>query len=146
MMLDSNALADQAWRDLEIAADATGRLEVARVTLPIEKVRALVEGRRSALPAGEVGELVAELRNEAFRHELQHLRSSVEIDHLFQKAATALTSLSARIEALEDALEHVTELLVDTWHVVMPASDDPEKDIAVINARAALSRRATGGE
>ena len=66
----------------------------------------------SALPAGEVGELVAELRNETFRNELQHLRSSVEIDRLFQQAATARSALSAEHGEMEQALEWYQDVKV----------------------------------
>jgi hypothetical protein len=37
---------------------------------------------------------------------------------------------------LREALEHVTELLVDTWRTAMEG--DPEKEAAVVDARAAL--------
>jgi hypothetical protein len=39
-------------------------------------------------------------------------------------------------DALVRALEHVTELLVDTWSTAMEG--DPEKEIAVADARALL--------
>lgn len=58
--LDENALAAKAWADLEFAASATGALEVANVTLPTEKVRALVN-ERSALPSSPVSDLVERL-------------------------------------------------------------------------------------
>ena len=64
--LNPEALEKAAWRDLEIAADAEGALEASRVTLPIEKVRALVAGRRAALPPIDAepvaGDLVERLR------------------------------------------------------------------------------------
>lgn len=56
--LDEQALAAKAWADLESAASATGALEVANVTLPIEKARALVAERVSAVPSSPVSELV----------------------------------------------------------------------------------------
>lgn len=47
-----------------------------------------------------------------------------------------LSKAKARVKELEEALEHVTELLVDTWHYGMPG--DPEDEHAVMNSRAAL--------
>lgn len=58
------------------------------------------------------------------------------------EAATLIQSQAARNGALEDALAHVTELLVDTWHVVMPSDNDPEQDIAVMAARSLLNKDA----
>lgn len=49
-MTSSESLVERTWRDLEFAASATGALEVVRLTLPIEQVRALVEERRAPLP------------------------------------------------------------------------------------------------
>lgn len=45
-------------------------------------------------------------------------------------------ALAAENERLRNALEHVTELLVDTWNTKM--EDDPELQVAVKNARTAL--------
>lgn len=44
--------------------------------------------------------------------------------------------LEVEIEELKERLEHVTELLVDTWHTAMDG--EPEKEAAVVDARAAL--------
>ena len=55
----------------------------------------------STITPAEVGGLVAELRDEDFRHEMQHLRSSSEIDRLFQAAASLIQSQAARIAELE---------------------------------------------
>lgn len=41
-----------------------------------------------------------------------------------------------RIMQLLEALEHTTELLVDTWHTAMDS--DPEREVAVADARALL--------
>lgn len=66
----------------------------------------------STVTPAEVGGLVAELRDEDFRHEMQHLRSSSEIDRLFQAAASLIQSQAAestadkaRIAELEAALK-----------------------------------------
>ena len=50
------------------------------------------------------------------------------------------------VSRLREALEHVTELLVDTWHTAMDG--DPEKEAAVADARAELTRFSTqqGGD
>jgi len=65
-----------------------------------------------------------------------------EIDGLgdWKQASEVEAGLRRRFQAegknLFRALEHVTELLVDTWATAMPG--DPEKEIAVIKARAAM--------
>lgn len=48
-------LEEQTWHELECAANSTGGIEVAMVSLPIEKVKALVAGRPlpSSLGASE---------------------------------------------------------------------------------------------
>lgn len=63
----------------------------------------------TAMPA-EVCGLVAELRDEDFRHEMQHLRSSSEIDRLFQAAASLIQSQASRIAELEAENEHFKEI------------------------------------
>jgi sugar phosphate isomerase/epimerase len=45
------------------------------------------------------------------------------------------------VSRLREVLEHITELLVDTWHTAMDG--DPEKEAAVVDARAELSRFST---
>ncbi len=55
----------------------------------LEELIAAYEALSTATPPDVAG-LVAELEDENYRHELQHLRSWQEIDRLFQQAATAL--------------------------------------------------------
>lgn len=50
----------------------------------------------------------------------------------------------ARAIRAEEALEHVTELLVDTWATAMEG--DPEKQAAVYDARVILAVVGTGKE
>lgn len=45
--------------------------------------------------------------------------------------------LQAENAALIEALEHATELLVDTWNTAMEG--DPEREVAVADARAVLT-------
>lgn len=45
--------------------------------------------------------------------------------------------LIAAVPALIEALEHATELLVDTWNTAMEG--DPEREVAVADARAVLT-------
>lgn len=49
----------------------------------------------------------------------------------------ALLDATVAIRELYEALEHVTELLVDTWRHKMDG--DPEKQMAVADARAILA-------
>lgn len=90
--LDEKALAEQTWRDLEMAADGTGDLEIARVTLPIAKVRAIVAERRvlsalEALPAGVPDEpvawlssLLARIHRDGGHYEAEHGTAKACID------------------------------------------------------------------
>lgn len=89
----------------------------------------------SALPAGEVGELVKRMRYSVGNPSAWDAYDDGASD-LLDKAATALTSLSARIEAVEDALERAEQQL-----------DYGQVDAAHQIILRALSRRATtGGE
>jgi len=62
----------------------------------------------------------------------------------FAEKCSENAKLIARVAKLEKALEHITELLVDTWR--HPMAGDPENEIAVMNARAALAPSAQEGE
>jgi hypothetical protein len=114
-----------------------------------ETVEAAITAYLSALPAGEVRELVSDLRDEDFRHEMQHLRSSSEIDRLFMQAATTITSLSARIEAVEaengsaaaDVIaERRRQVEVEDW---TPDHDDGHKSGELAIAAACYALNAT---
>lgn len=85
-MTENTGLAEQAWRDLEIAANATGALECARLTLPGEKVRALVAERRTAHSSGvkvkewpEPGDKMRFLNRNGYDAELALAREKFEI-------------------------------------------------------------------
>lgn len=71
-----------------------------------------LESNASSRPAGDYAELVADLTCEDYRHEMQHLRSSAEIDRLFQQAATAISLLVAkRNSPWTDVTPHCAEYL-----------------------------------
>lgn len=157
MTLDSKAL--EAAHESYSTHGQTGDLRRQRISDDL--MSAVISAYLSALPAGEVGELVADLRDEDFRHEMQHLRSSSEIDRLFMRAATTLLSLSARCGEMERALEPLVKLAAAVFHVdeggrEMNAGKPDDAavwgfDRAMLTygdlrrARAALSRRATTG-
>lgn len=107
--------------------------------------------RASALVPADVAEVVERLEEEVVRLSGRSLdfgsADSGIAANLAMEAASLITSLTAdnarmveRIAELEARLEHVTELLVDTWHAAMPPDNDPEQEIAVINARALLNK------
>lgn len=50
----------------------------------------------------------------------------------------SIASLRIHMAEMHEALEHVTELLVDTWADKMEC--DPEREIAVVNARKILTQ------
>lgn len=60
------------------------------------------------------------------------------------RAEAALAEVKRENEALRDVLEHVTELLVDTWNTNMEG--DPERQMAVRDARAALAQGQGGSD
>lgn len=55
----------------------------------------------NAIRTGDYAGLVTDLTCEDYRHEMQHLRSSAEIDRLFQQAATAIAALVAERDAFK---------------------------------------------
>lgn len=112
--LDEKTLAAKAWADLEFAASATGALEVANVTLPIEKVRALVN-ERSALPSSPVSELVDVTQpiddiyvRDGFCDWADVANARDEVRNLH---ASTLTTLSTRNAELEREVKRLREAL-----------------------------------
>lgn len=63
-------------------------------------------------------------------------------DPAFIHALDTLAERDREIEELKEALEHVTGLLVDTWNTKMEG--DPERQVAVRDARAALKGASDG--
>lgn len=98
----------------------------------------------SALLPEDAAGLVERLRAFAAGCRGSMWQSRDETIRLCDDAASLIQSQAAREQALMDALERVTELLVDTWRVLMPSSNDPEKDIAVITDRALLKVKHKG--
>lgn len=75
----------------------------------------------SALLPEDAADLVAKMTSEYFRHEMQHLRSSSEIDRLFQQAASLIQSQAARIAELErerDGWFQATKNVLETGSIV----------------------------
>lgn len=90
------------------------------------------------MPSRETCETYASIllkaRKVEFKPGIWHMQPPGE---LCEAAAEALR----QHHALVDALEHVTELLVDTWADAMDG--DPEKEIAVADARTLLRSNVT---
>lgn len=101
-MLDPRAL--EFLKNNQRQLDMDG-CEVGVSRQALDELIAAYEALSTIAPA-EVGGLLAELRDEDFRHEMQHLRSSSEIDRLFQAAASLIQSQAARELALEDGLRN----------------------------------------
>ena len=57
------------------------------------------------------------------------------------KLARTITALRRQVETAREALEHITELFVDTARLGF----DPEKEVAVINARTTINSLKTEG-
>ncbi|MFG1260090.1 hypothetical protein V5F79_22440 [Xanthobacter flavus] len=74
--------------------------------------------------------------NEMVDRAEEYLSRATAAEALAATAARERDEARAECERLCDVLDHATELLVDTWHVAM--SGDPEDEIAVQEARAAL--------
>ena len=135
--LDEKELAAKAWADLEFAASAPGALEVANVTLPIEKVRALVN-ERSALPSSPVSELVERLRGiyripitdglgPAGGEEPDNPNEFVrqfETSPIQHEAADRLLSLSTRNAELEREVKRLREFVATARDYAREANDD----------------------
>lgn len=62
----------------------------------------------------------------------------------FPSLTDDIAAFLAHYAAMAEGLEHATDLLVETWGNIMPG--EPQKEIAVINARAVLSAYASQKE
>jgi hypothetical protein len=83
-------------------------------------------------------DIVVRLRQNEEMLKNGHQKNLTKLWHsqVVKDAAADAREAAGLIERLREAMEHVTELLVDTWHTAMEG--DPEKEAAVVDARAAL--------
>ena len=146
---DEKALAAKAWADLEMAASATGALEVARITLPIEKVRALVN-ERSALPSSPVSEWTAHLERVASSLEKNGFSLEAEDCQALSSTLTTLSTRNAELEREVNRLREAVNSVAETGRIVSGGIRRPAKyiriDAASFSLCYALSTSPQGGE
>lgn len=140
-------LVEQAWRDLEIAADAKGKLECASLTLPVEKVRALVADRRATTsPAPDVvtDAFVRRLLKEADFWSTQP--SGDEIEALLKDAAAIIGA--SPTYTVTNAAASIAAMVAEWYDSAPHAPHIPEEIIAKRLSRfaAALAQGEPAGQ